>query len=194
MEKTDHELLSAYRGGEDKALGEMVERYKKPLYSFILRMGATGEDADEIFQEAWLRAIKNMHRYKEDRFLSWLFRITRNLLIDRSRRKTPDCSLQDPAGPGCEERLEHRIADANIGPAQTVGGHQLGEQIAAVADTLPPEQKEVFWLRMEAQLSFKEIAAIQRCSINTALARMQYALQKMRTELNAVYQEWKEAR
>jgi len=193
MEKTDHELLSAYRRGNEQALGELVERYKKPLYSFILRMGTTGENADEIFQETWLRAIKNMHRYKEDRFLSWMFRITRNLVIDQSRRKSPDCSLQDPAGPGSEEQLEHRIATDTIGPAQEAGGRQLGEQIAAAAATLPQEQKEVFWLRMEAQLSFKEIAAIQRCSINTALARMQYALQKMKTELNAVYQEWKEA-
>jgi RNA polymerase sigma-70 factor (ECF subfamily) len=192
MEKTDDELLAAYRAGDPEALGELVERYKKPLYSFILRMTGPDGDPDEIFQEVWLRAIKNMHRYKHNRFLSWMFRITRNLIIDRSRRKTPDCSLQDPLG-GSEFTLEQHLSDEAPDPADMAGGRMLGQRIEAAAERLPLKQREVFWLRMQAQLSFKEIARIQKCSINTALARMQYALQKMREELDEVYDEYREA-
>jgi RNA polymerase sigma-70 factor (ECF subfamily) len=55
------------------------------------------------------------------------------------------------------------------------------------------EQREVFWLRMQGGLSFKEIAKVQKCSINTALARMQYALSKLRNELGDEYRELQEA-
>ena len=69
----------------------------------------------------------------------------------------------------------------------------MGEQIEKAVDTLSPEQKEVFYLRMYGNISFKEIASIQNCSINTCLARMQYALGKLRSILQEEYDELKEA-
>ena len=77
-------------------------------------------------------------------------------------------------------------------PAAQATGRDLGQNIVAAVSQLPPEQQEVFWLRMEANLPFREIARIQRCSINTALARMQYALTKLRTQLAPIYREWQE--
>jgi RNA polymerase sigma factor (sigma-70 family) len=73
------------------------------------------------------------------------------------------------------------------------GGRELCLRIEAAAAQLPLEQREVFWLRMQADLSFKEIAKIQKCSINTALARMQYAVSKLRKELASEYRELREA-
>ena len=59
----------------------------------------------------------------------------------------------------------------------------------AAAEGLPEAQREVFWLRMDAGLAFREIAEVQGCSLGTALARMQYALAKMRT---ALADDWRE--
>ena len=69
------------------------------------------------------------------------------------------------------------------------GGRDLGQRIEKAVDMLPVDQREVFWLRMHAGLGFKEIAKIQRCSINTSLARMQYAVAKLQKELAGEYQE-----
>ena len=187
MDDEDAKLLAAYRRGDAEALGRLVEKYQRPLFGFLARFAARPGEADEWFQETWVRAIQHMNLFRQKNLLGWLFRIAHNLVIDQARRKKPDCSLDDPL-PGGEPRASQIPAPA-LSPALEAAGRDLGRHIAAAAGRLPPEQREVFWLRMEAGLPFKEIARIQRCSINTALARMQYALQKLRTDLGPAYRE-----
>lgn len=188
MEVDDEKLLAAYRSGDTEALGCLVEKYKRPLFGYILRFSEGREEADEVFQEVWVRAIKNMNRYRQKNLLGWLFRIAHNLMIDRIRQRKPVVSFDTPASPdgvAVGDWLPH----GRPGPDRETGGRELGARIEAAANRLPPEQKEVFWLRMQSDLSFKEIARIQKCSINTALARMQYAVGKLRGELAADYRD-----
>jgi len=192
MDVDDANLLSAYRNGNAEALGKLVEKYKGPLYGFIYKFSEGREDADEVFQEVWVRAIKNMNRYRQKSLLSWLFRIAHNLMIDRIRRRRPEYSFDTPVSSDGLALSDHLASD-RIGPDGETGGRDLGLRIEAAAEKLPPDQREVFWLRMQADLSFKEIAKIQKCSINTALARMQYALSKLRNELAVEYTELQEA-
>jgi RNA polymerase sigma-70 factor (ECF subfamily) len=192
MDQDDAKLLAEYNAGNAEALGELVEKYKRPLFGFILRFSEGREDADEVFQEVWVRAIKNMNRYRQKSLLSWLFRIAHNLMIDRIRQNRHNLSLDTPTSENGVPYSEQLAAD-RLGPDGEAGGRDLGLRIEAAAGKLPPEQCEVFWLRMQADLSFKEIAKIQKCSINTALARMQYALSKLRNELAGEYRELQEA-
>ena len=188
MEQDDAKLLAAYKKGDSEALGQLVEKYKKPLFGFIYKFSDGREDADEVFQEVWVRAIKNMNRYRQKNLLSWLFRIAHNLMIDRIRRCKPDVSLDAPVH---EEgsALVDLMPSKGLSPADVTGGHALGKRIEAVVELLPFDQREVFWLRMHGGVPFKEIAKIQKCSINTALARMQYAVAKLRNELAVEYSE-----
>ena len=192
MDQEDAELLAAYLAGDAEALGGLVDKYKRPLFGFILRFSDGREEADEIFQEVWVRAIKNMNRYRHENLLSWLFRIAHNLMIDRARCRKPFISLDTPVSEDGIP-LGEQIPAARLGPDDETGGHELGLRIEAAAAQLPLEQREVFWLRMHADLSFKEIAKIQKCSINTALARMQYAVSKLRKELAGEYRELQKA-
>ncbi|HKL21002.1 MAG TPA: sigma-70 family RNA polymerase sigma factor [Tichowtungia sp.] len=193
MDVDDAKLLADYRRGDPEALGRLVEKYKKPLFGFIYKFSEGREDADEVFQEVWVRAIKNMNRTRQLNLLSWLFRIAHNLMIDRIRRSKPMVSFDTPASDD-GVAISERLAGGSLSPADETGGHALGVRISTAAATLPPEQREVFWLRMQGGLSFKEIARVQKCSINTALARMQYALSKLRNELGDEYRELQEAR
>ena len=194
MDKTDIECINAYLGGDSNALEPMVEKYKRPLYSFILKMTEGREDADEIFQETWFRALKNIHKFRHQNFLNWLFRIAHNLVIDRARRNKKNISMHSTfGGEEGDSTLEDRLAAPGISPAEEAGGTALGSRIEAAVETLSPEQKEVFMLRMYANASFKEIAKLQKCSINTCLARMQYALGKLRSILQDEYNELQEA-
>ncbi len=188
MDQEDVQMLEAYRAGDAEALGKLVEKYKRPLFGFILRFSEGREDADEVFQEVWVRAIKNMNRYRQKNLLSWLFRIAHNLMIDRIRQRRSVVSFDTPVSED-GATLSEQLATRNPGPDDEAGGRELGIRIEAAAAKLPPEQREVFWLRMQADLSFKEIAKIQKCSINTALARMQYAVSKLRSELSDEYGE-----
>jgi RNA polymerase sigma-70 factor (ECF subfamily) len=194
MDTTDIECIEAYLGGDANALEPMVEKYKRPLYSFILKMTEGREDTDEIFQETWFRALKNIHKFKHKNFLNWLFRIAHNLVIDRARRNKRNISMQTAiGGDGGDSTLEDHLPAAGISPSEEAGGAGLGIAIDRAVETLSPEQKEVFLMRMYANTSFKEIAKIQKCSINTCLARMQYALTKLRSILKEEYDELQEA-
>jgi RNA polymerase sigma-70 factor, ECF subfamily len=191
MERSDAQLLAAYRHGDTEALGQLVEKYQRPLFAFLARFAAHPGQADEWFQETWVRAIQHMNIFRQQNLLGWLFRIAHNLIIDQSRRKKPACSLDAPL-PESGEPLGDTIPSATLSPALEAAGRDLGRQIEAAAATLPVEQREVFWLRMASGLPFKDIARIQRTSINTALARMQYALEKLRTALGPAYRELQE--
>lgn len=187
MEQPEKAWLAEYRSGDAEALGRMVEHFRRPLYSFILKMMEGRGDVDEVFQEVWFRAIKSLPTYRDDKFLSWLFRIAHNLIIDRARRAKPMVDIQASSEDG-EDVIESQLADRKIGPELEVSGHEIGQRIQAAVQQLPEEQREVFLLRTESDVSFKEIARIQKTSINTALARMHYAVQKLRAELRTDYE------
>jgi RNA polymerase sigma-70 factor (ECF subfamily) len=193
MEDNDATLLAAWGRGDTEALGRLVEKYQRPLFAFLNRFASQPSEADEWFQETWVRAIRHMNYFRQKNLLGWLFRIAHNLIIDQARRKKPDCSLDAPL-PESGEPLGTLLPAPAPSPAAEAAGRDLGAQIAAAAAGLPVAQREVFWLRLEAGLPFKEIARIQHCSINTALARMQSALEKLRTALGPAWREWQETR
>jgi RNA polymerase sigma-70 factor (ECF subfamily) len=192
MDQTDIECIRAYLEGDADALAPLVEKYKRPLYSFILKMTEGREDSDEIFQETWFRALKNLRKFRHKNFLNWLFRIAHNLIIDRARRSRKSISMQSAFGGDESQSLEEQLPAPGLTPSEEAGGLSLGERIDQAVETLSPEQKEVFLLRMYGNTSFKEIARIQECSINTCLARMQYALGKLRSILSDEYEELQE--
>jgi RNA polymerase sigma-70 factor (ECF subfamily) len=192
MDQPELEWLARYRQGEVEAMGELVEHYRRPLFGYILRMTEGHGDADEVFQEVWIRVIKNQHRYRHKNFKSWLFRIAHNVVIDRVRKQKPIVDIQVGSDDG-ENVFETRVEAGGLTPPDQIDAEALGRRIAAAVRTLPDEQREVFLMRSEADLPFKEIARIQETSINTALARMQYALAKLRNALRDEYNELHEA-
>lgn len=181
MDSIEEQCIADYREGRVEALGRLIEHTRRPLHAFISKMMEGHADVDEIFQEVWVRAMRNLDRYRHDRLLSWLFRIAHNLVIDRVRKTARLTSLDAAAGDATP--LLDRLAEPAAGPAAVAEGRDLVERIGAAVAQLPPEQREVFLLRTEGDVPFKEIARIQGVSINTALARMQYAVRKLRSEL-----------
>ncbi len=183
----DRDLIARYRRGDVAALEVLVERYKRQLFGYILNTTGNAGEADEIFQEAWLKVIRKIHLYRHKNFFGWLVRITHNVVIDRARRKKPTVSLDAESDGGTS--ISNMLADSGPSPRDGVGNEDLGLRIAEAVAVLPEEQKEVFLLRTKAELAFKEIAKIQGTSINTALARMQYALAKLRVPLKGCYED-----
>ncbi len=178
-------FLDRYRRGDVAALEVLVERYRRPLFGFILRMIDAREEAEDVYQEVWIRAIRHLDRFDSRKLLSWLFRIAHNVLIDRSRRRRPDVSLQDETGD--RRSREEAVATPHATPLEAAAAVDIQERIQAAVQRLPADQRSVFSMRMDAELSFKEIARIQDIPLNTALARMRYAVEKLRHELQDEY-------
>lgn len=191
MDEQDQDLLAQYRKGDVASLEQLVEKHRRPLYGYIVKMTEGRDDADDIFQEVWLRAIRNEERFKSGNFCGWLMRIARNLVIDRVRKRKPIVNLvkdEDDDNP-----FENRLADPGPTPCAVSAAGELGERIDDAVAELPAEQREVFVMRMQGEIPFKEIAKIQGVSINTALARMQYAVRKLRTVLRGDYEQLERA-
>jgi RNA polymerase sigma-70 factor (ECF subfamily) len=188
MEETDYQLLVRYQEGHVEALEQLVERYRRPLFAYISGMTGWGAaaESDEVFQDVWLRVIRHAKRYRDDNFGGWLMRIARNLVLDRARRRKPDVSLDQETEAGGS--ILQRLAGAGLNPEEGLEARDLGARIAEAVARLPGEQKEVFLLRAHAGVPFREIARMQKVSINTALARMQYALAKLRPLLKPEYE------
>ena len=142
----DMECIRSYLNGDPDALAPLVEAYRRPLFAFILRMTEGREDADEIFQETWFRVIKNLHRFKQKNFLSWLFRIAHNLIIDRARRAKKMISMQSTRPQQDGITLEESLPDSALLPDQRLSGIQLSEEIKTALKKLSTEQREVFVL------------------------------------------------
>jgi RNA polymerase sigma-70 factor, ECF subfamily len=187
MELSDHDLLKKYLQGDAQALAVLVDRYRRQVFSFVLGMTSGQEDAEEVFQEVWFRVIRNADKYKDRNFCGWLVRIARNLVIDRARKKRPLVSLDGNSNDSDSRPIE--LPATGLDPAMELQDGELASRIRAAAESLPKEQREVFLMRTQLDLPFKEIAKLQKTSINTALARMHYAVAKMRVALRQEYQE-----
>jgi RNA polymerase sigma-70 factor (ECF subfamily) len=186
--EADETLINRYRDGDVHALERLVERHRRTLFGYIINMTEGREDADEVFQEVWFRAIRKLRLYRSKNFPGWLLRIAHNLVIDRARRRRPQVSL-DGGPDGDRPALGDSLADPAPSSADRAAHAEIASRIREAVAGLPAEQREVFVMRTVQGLGFKEIAAVQKVSINTALARMHYATGKMRVTLRDLYDE-----
>lgn len=196
-ERNDLDEWKAYGAGDTGALGRLVEKYRRPLFGFLRRFTEDDGQAEEWFQETWVRAMRHPRAFTRPPLAPWLFRIAHNLAMDSFRRRRREGELPgegagtDGAGDGGAGDIPDAAA---VSPDRVVATRELGERIGAAVAALPEAQRMTFSLRMDARLPFREIAGIQGCSLGTVLARMQYALGKLRTALAGDYEEWKENR
>ena len=179
----DADLIKAYRKGDEKAFETLYYRYRKPLYGYLNNLaGGNGSESDEVFAETWLRVIDKLPKYQDSgKFSAWLFRIARNIFIDHLRHNKPEKFVTIDA-----EDSSEVVEVTHVSPARQLGNRDISKAIARALESLQQEQKEVFLLREEGELSFKEIAEIQQCSLGTVLSRMRYALKKLRSFLENI--------
>jgi RNA polymerase sigma-70 factor (ECF subfamily) len=171
----DAELISRYLSGDNSAFDEIYEKYKRQLFAYLRKM-LPGKDSlcDDIFQQAWIKAIDNFNSYKDNEyFLAWIMRISHNLAMDYFRKYSKEY-LEDMSSADRWEALS-----SSHTPSRELILKEMRESLDKCVSKLSPEQREVFLLRADG-ISFKDITKIQHSSINTALARMQYALKNLR--------------
>ena len=177
---TDEMLVARYAQGENEAFDMLLDRHKERLYTYIYYNVRNTEQAEDIFQETFAKAIVTIQqgRYSESgKFLAWLTRIAHNLIIDYSRQEKQECLVSCDE----EERNPQNSLQFSEGTIESqIIGHQILSDVRRLVKFLPDDQREVVYMRYYQGLSFKEIADITGVSINTSLGRMRYAILNLR--------------
>ena len=176
---SEQELVQLYLKGNTEALSTLVSRYKDRIYTAIFLLVKDKYLAEDLFQDVFIRVIDSLKAKgysNEGKFLPWALRIAHNLCVDHFRKikRTPSITISDDRD--IFEVLNFSEPNAETRLIQS----QLHERVRKMIDLLPEDQREVIILRHYADLSFKEIASITKCSTNTALGRMRYGLINMR--------------
>src|SRR5215218_9075082 len=176
---TDNDLINLFVAGNVNALEVLVLRHKDKLYTSILFLVKDKYLAEDIFQDVFIRIIDTMRsgRYTEEgKFLPWAMRIAHNLCVDHFRKvkRTPTIKTSD------DRDIFEVINFSEPGADHRMMQGQSHDRVRKMLDLLPEDQREVIIMRHYADLSFKEIATLTKCSINTALGRMRYGLINLR--------------
>jgi RNA polymerase sigma-70 factor (ECF subfamily) len=176
---SDTELIRSFQEGDTGAFEVLIYRYKDKIYSSILFFVKDNYLAEDLFQDVFIKIIdtlKNKRYTEEGKFLPWALRISHNLCVDyfRKVKRTPTIKTSDT------KDIFDSINIYEEGADQKIMQGQSHDRVRMMLELLPEEQREIIVLRHYANLSFKEIAQITNCSINTALGRMRYGLINLR--------------
>jgi len=175
---------------QDKRIAEAVFRERGRLGNFIRRRVPDASDAEDILQDVFYEFVA-AYRLPEpiEQVGAWLFRVARNRIIDRFRKKReePLPELSDLADGGTW--LDEVLPSADAGPEAAYARTVLLEELSAALAELPKEQRAVFIAHELDGRSFKELAAESGVGVNTLLARKRYAVLHLRARLQKLYEE-----
>ena len=190
MSLSDSTLINQFTSGNNHSFSILVDRYQKRVYGFIFSKVKDAELADDVFQDTFVKVIKNLRlgKYKDEgRFLSWVMRIAHNIIMDHFRKIN-----RLPKHESKHEDLDvlDRLIEQSSSIEDLIIETQIHADLSILIDELPQTQKEVLRMRLFQEMSFKDIGEQTGVSINTALGRMRYAilnLRKLIEERNLIF-------
>lgn len=181
-------LVARARSGSDAAFRELLDRYQRPVFSIVYRMVRDREQAEDLAQEAFVKAFNHLDRYDSRRkFSSWMFKIASNLAIDHLRRKElPTVSLDGSRSASTAEEAEAtriQLASEDENPEESLEARELGEQIEEAIAGLRPEYRMVVLLRHVEGRPYEEIAETMSLPLGTVKTYLHRARGELRTSL-----------
>ncbi|MFZ5391480.1 MAG: RNA polymerase sigma factor [Patescibacteria group bacterium] len=177
---SDNELVAAYLKGQEQALVILVKRYLGPLYGFAYRYVNNSQTAEDIVQEAFIKAWRNLKKFKSDKpFKTWLYAIVRNVAIDYLRKqKIIVLSSLDEINDDGEYNIQ--LIDNQPLPLEVFSRAELKEELTKALNKLPLAQKEVILWHLEQGFTFQEVADTLGKSVNTVKSRYLRGLANLR--------------
>ena len=178
-------------------IAETIEREQTRLRNFIRQRVMDESEAEDILQEVFYELVQAYRLMKPvEQVGAWLFRVARNRIIDRFRKRRPEAARSNTPDGEEEGELfpwEDLLPSPDAGPEAAYAREVLLEELDAALDELPEEQREVFVAHELEGRSFNDLAAATGLSVNTLLSRKHYAVLHLRRRLRAIYEEFKKA-
>lgn len=186
----DTALIQLAQAGSRDAFEELVRRYDREVLRLATNLLRSAEDARDVYQEAFLKVYKNLHRFRfECSFYTWLYRVVTNVCLDQLRRRrsrredqapeVPD-SLDNPGTDFFERQAEMR---AQSDPERSLMGREIGQRIATALGQLSPRERLVFEMKHYHGLKLRVIGEVLGTSEETVKNSLFRATQKLRARL-----------
>ncbi|MDP4086115.1 MAG: RNA polymerase sigma factor SigW [Bacillota bacterium] len=187
MDEIIKKRIRQVQKGNVNAFGEVVEIYKNKVYLLCYRMLGNSHEAEDIAQEAFIRAFVNIKSYKQEfKFSTWLFRIATNLCIDRLRKKKPDFYL-DAEVEGTEGLTMYSQVPSNTQlPENELESLELQDTVQKGILNLPEKYRTVIILKYIEDLSLNEISEILDMPLGTVKTRIHRGREALRKQLSNV--------
>ena len=160
----DADVVALAQRGREDAFRELVRRYERPVFSLIFRMVRDSATAEDLSQDAFIKVLNNIDKYRpEFKLSSWLFKIANNVAIDHLRkRQLNTISVSGSPNAGSESEIEATSFDIPSGEDSALDqmeARELGSAIEKAIGTLRPEYRSCIMLRHVEGRSYEEIAA-----------------------------------
>ena len=185
----DAGLIAAIQKGKLAAFTQLVDRHQRSLINFFFHLSWDRQVSEDCAQEVFLRLYSHLGTYEpQAKFTTFLFRIARNLWIDRMRAETArggkPVSLEAPVGFGEERSLQDRVSAPSLTPVEILARQETQDALKNAIDQLPEEQKSVLVLSEMQGLKYQDISAILDIPVGTVKSRMHTAMEKLKELLS----------
>jgi len=172
----DVELVEGALDGSEQAFRELVRRYERLVFGIIVRLVRHPARAEELSQDAFVKAFRALHTYDRSRkFSAWLLKIAHNVAIDELRKYAPEVAELDPS-----------IPDASAPPQRLVEHRELAEALRTAMDRLRPEYRELVAMKYEQELEYEEIVDITGLPLGTVKSSLHRARRELAEHLEGL--------
>jgi RNA polymerase sigma-70 factor (ECF subfamily) len=190
----DRRLVQEAQAGSRDAFEELVRRYDRDVLRLALNLMKRTEDARDVYQEAFLKVYRNLHRFRfECSFYTWLYRIVTNVCLDHLRRRqarpedqAPElhpAKYEDGGTDFFERQREHR---PTLDPERHLVGREIQARLAAAMERLSPRERIVFEMKHYQGLKLRAIGDALGTSEETVKNSLFRATRKLRSELGVL--------
>jgi RNA polymerase sigma-70 factor (ECF subfamily) len=188
----ERELIERAQQGDREAFETLVRRYDRDVLRLALNILKRPEDARDIYQEAFLRIYKNLHRFRfECSFYTWMYRVVTNVCLDHLRRRSSrpeDQAPELPPHPSGDaqsgdffDRQQEKSAASN--PEKHLMDQEIGRRISAAMELLTPRERIVFEMKHYQGLKLRAIGEALGTTEETVKNSLFRATRKLRTQL-----------
>lgn len=180
--RSDDDLIGAFRAGDGLAMEALFRRYRKPVFAWLIRTAPDRTEAEDLYQEAWLKVVRGIDGYTSGGFKAWLWRIVRNTAVDRARKKTAAPMLDEPMSDeqDAESRVDQLADEKAVSALERMEAEERRSLLRRAVEGLSARLKDVVLLRIHGELEFREIAEMLGLPLGTVLGRMNLAVRKLR--------------
>ena len=177
----DAALVKRARNGDYEAFEVLFDRHRALVYRFAYQMTSRRDDAEDVVQEAFVRAYQNLHRYRDEaKFTTWLLRIVTNLCTDQARMSQRRTALEQQEAMGA---LDWMTIGEQDDPVRNLEEHRRKVALRKALNALPTHHRSVIVLRDIEEREYPEIASILGCTVGGAKLRVLRARRALRDRI-----------